>query len=118
MRHVREVDGNGHTVVMMQVENEVGVLRDSRDRSEAANQAFGQAVPQALMDVLAKSKDNLYPDFRKHWESTGFRASGTWEQVFGAGPATDEIFMAWNYANYVEKVVEAGQGRIPASRCL
>jgi beta-galactosidase GanA len=113
MRHLRDVDGNGHTVVMIQVENEVGVLRDSRDRSEAANQAFGQAVPQALMDGLAKSKDNLYPDFHKHWESTGFRASGTWEQVFGAGPATDEIFMAWNYANYIEKVVEAGKAQYP-----
>ena len=37
MRHIKEVDGQQHTVLMMQVENEVGVLRDSRDRSEAAN---------------------------------------------------------------------------------
>ena len=35
MRHIKEVDGQRHTVVMMQVENEVGVLRDSRDRSAA-----------------------------------------------------------------------------------
>ena len=31
MRHIREVDGKQHTVLMMQVENKVGVLRDSRD---------------------------------------------------------------------------------------
>ena len=33
-------DGNEHTVLMMQVENEVGILGDSRDRSQAANNAF------------------------------------------------------------------------------
>src|SRR5690348_12954088 len=40
MRHIRGVDGNHHTVIMIQVENEVGVLGDSRDRSETANRAF------------------------------------------------------------------------------
>ena len=30
MRHIKEVDGTRHTVLMMQVENEVGVLRDTR----------------------------------------------------------------------------------------
>ncbi len=46
MRHIREVDSKQHTVLMMQVENEVGVLRDSRDRSPAASKAFaGRPVP-------------------------------------------------------------------------
>ncbi len=40
MSHIKEVDARDHTVVMMQVENEVGVLGDSRDRSDAANHAF------------------------------------------------------------------------------
>ncbi|MGD1074139.1 MAG: beta-galactosidase, partial [Bryobacteraceae bacterium] len=40
MRHVKAVDGQQHTVVMIQVENEVGMHGDSRDRSPAANQAF------------------------------------------------------------------------------
>src|SRR4029077_4701665 len=38
MRHVREVDGEAHTVVMIQVENEVGVLTETRDRSATANE--------------------------------------------------------------------------------
>src|SRR5271157_6379442 len=46
MRRIREVDGDAHTVLMMQVENEVGVLGDSRDRSPAANQAFDGQVPK------------------------------------------------------------------------
>ena len=31
MRHLREFDGEAHTVLMIQMENEVGVLGDSRD---------------------------------------------------------------------------------------
>ena len=34
MGHIKEVDGADHTVLMMQLENEVGVLGDSRDRSD------------------------------------------------------------------------------------
>lgn len=109
MRHIREVDANDHTVIMVQVENEVGILGASRDHSEAANQAFSQPVPPKLLNALAKNRDSLYPDLRKRWESTSFRNSGTWEQIFGSGPETDEIFMAWNYANYVGHVAEAGK---------
>ena len=54
MRHIREYDGNNHTVVMMQVENEVGVLDDSRDRSEIANAAFNTPVPKELISYLIK----------------------------------------------------------------
>jgi hypothetical protein len=50
MRYIKEVDSQQHTVLMMQVENEVGVLRDSRDRSEPANKAFAGPVPRELMD--------------------------------------------------------------------
>src|SRR5688572_4718723 len=38
MRHLREVDGSDHTVIMVQVENEIGMIPDSRDRSAIANQ--------------------------------------------------------------------------------
>jgi hypothetical protein len=43
------------------------------------------------------------------WESKGFPTSGTWEEVFGIGPATDEAFMAWHYANYIDYVAAAGR---------
>jgi len=35
--------------------------------------------------------------------------SGTWEEVFGKGLHTDEIFMAWYYAVYTNRVAEAGK---------
>ena len=33
----------------------------------------------------------------------------TWEEVFGKGDRTDEIFMAWNYASYMNAVAAAGK---------
>lgn len=113
MRHIREIDGTAHTVLMMQVENEVGVLRDSRDRSPAANAAFSAAVPRELLGYLQQNRDALVPEIRKRWEAAGARTSGTWEQVFGAGPETDELFMAWHYARYIDQVAAAGKAQYP-----
>jgi hypothetical protein len=138
MRHLREVDGTKHTVLMIQVENEVGLLEESRDYSPAANQAFAGPVPKELMDYLQHHKDSLVPEFRDVWAANGFKTAGTWTEVFGPGkpagkeipvrtltpPMTteehetawrnlywpgDEIFMAWHYARYVGKVAEAGK---------
>jgi hypothetical protein len=113
MRHIKSVDSVQRTVILIQVENEVGVLGDSRDRSPLANKAFEGPVPKVLMDYLQKNKDALIPEFRKVWEAAGFKTSGTWEQVFGQGTGTDEIFMAWNYARYVGRVTEAGKAEYP-----
>ena len=85
MRHVREVDTT-HRCIMVQVENEVGMLGDTRDRSPLAEAAFTKPVPKELMDYLQKHKDTLLPEFRKVWEAAGFKTSGTWEEVFGKGP--------------------------------
>jgi hypothetical protein len=138
MRHIKEVDGQRHTVLMMQVENEVGVLRDSRDRSAPANRAFAGAVPRELMTYLQQHKDTLSPELREVWTANGSKTSGTWEEVFGPGKPdsvdmpiqtnspplsqeeyqtgwrklhwpVDEIFMAWNYARFVGKVIEEGK---------
>ena len=113
MRHTREVDKT-HRVIMVQLENEVGLIGDSRDRSPLGNAAFAQPVPKELMDYLQKNKDNLLPEFRKIWEATGFKTAGTWEEVFGKGPGkADEIFMGWNYARYINRVAEAGKKEYP-----
>jgi hypothetical protein len=113
MRHVKAVDGQQHTVVMIQVENEVGIQGDTRDRSPAANKAFDGPVPKELMDYLQQHKDSLIPELRKIWEAAGFKPSGTWEEVFGKGRGAEEIFMAWHFARYVGRVVEAGKAEYP-----
>jgi hypothetical protein len=115
MRHIRQADSAQRTVVMVQLENEAGVLGDSRDRSPAANEAFAGPAPAELLEYLRKHRDTLLPEFRKVWEAAGSRTSGTWEEVFGQGLAADEIFMAWNYARYINRVAEAGKAeyRLP-----
>jgi hypothetical protein len=95
MRRVRFVDGNDHTVLMVQVENEVAMIDEAADRSAAARAAFAAPVPKALLD--------RFPD----------RKPGTWEQVFGRGAAAEEMFMAWHYATYVETVARAGKEVYP-----
>jgi hypothetical protein len=144
MRHLREADGQNHTVLMIQVENEAGILGDSRDFSPAANRAFAGPVPRELMDYLAAHKDTLIPELRDVWGTNGFKTSGTWTEVFGPGKpagmkvpvrtlspplsgeehetgwrnlhwAADEIFMAWNYARYINQIAAAGKAeyRLP-----
>jgi beta-galactosidase GanA len=113
MRHIRDLDDEAHTVLMMQVENEVGVLGDSRDRSPAANLAFDGSVPQKLVVYLQQHHEELIPEFRRVWEAAGAKTSGTWQEVFGPGPETDKIFMAWNYGRYVQHVAAAGKAEYP-----
>ena len=112
MRHIREVDRT-HRVIMVQVENEIGIFGDSRDRSPLADKAFAGAIPAELMDYLQKHKEGLHPELRKVWEAAGFKTNGTWQEVFGKGPEADEIFMAWNYARYVNHVADAGKKEYP-----
>ena len=113
MRHIREVDSEKQTVIMIQVQNEVGILGDSRDRSDIANEAFKQPVPTELMKYLIKHKENLLPELKEVWSAAGNRESGNWTEVFGNGSKADEIFMAWNYARYVNRVAEAGKAEYP-----
>jgi beta-galactosidase GanA len=109
MRRIREVDGDAHTVIMVQIENEVGVVPDARDHSATAEAAYARPVPGELMDYLSGHKDALDPDLRARWQAAGFKTSGSWETVFGAGPETEDLFMAWQYARYIGKVAEAGK---------
>jgi hypothetical protein len=109
MKHIRETDSKEHTVLMIQVENEVGILGDSRDRCDAANAAFAGQVPNELMQYLLKHKDDLLPELKEVWSATGYNVSGTWTEVFGTGVKADEIFMAWYYARYLDKIAKAGK---------
>jgi hypothetical protein len=102
MKHLKEVDASQRTVIMIQVENEVGVLGSPRDHGDIANAAFNAPVPKELMDYLIKNKENLLPELTDVWKTTGFKTSGTWEEVFGKGVKADELFMVWNYARYLD----------------
>ena len=91
MEHLKQVDSAG-TVLMIQVENEIGMLPVARERGAQADKLFAGQVPTELARALQKP-------------------AGTWTQVFGAGDAADENFTAWHYARFVEALVVAGKRR-------
>ena len=119
MRHIKEVDFD-NTVIMMQVENEIGILGSTRDFSEAAQKAWKGQVPKELTDYLVSHRGSLYPELEKVWKENGNKTSGTWEEVFGKSHSntedwkefpyyTEEIFQAYHYAKYVGEIVAAGK---------
>jgi len=134
MRHIREVDSRQQTVLMIQVENEMGMLDNKgdsagnarRDFCDQANTAYNSSVPEKLMNYLMAHKDSLFPELHKVWAENGSRSTGTWEEVFGKSSFypekkdwqfysyyTEELFTAWNYACYTEKIAAAGKKEYP-----
>jgi hypothetical protein len=105
--HVREKDQDRQTVLMVQVENEVGYLGPERDRSPQANREFANLVPQDLIDKLLAHRADLSPELSSHFNPQG----KTWNQVFGE--AANEVFMAWRYAGYIDAVAQAGKKEYP-----
>lgn len=104
LKHIAEADKEFGTVIMIQIENEIGMLESARDHSKEADRLYHAAVPAPLMSYLLKHKEQLHPTFAALWEANGFKTSGNWEQVFGPGLYTQEIFMAYHYALYVGKM--------------
>ena len=92
MTHLRKIDGEQHTVIMIQVENESGTYGTDRDHSPMADQAFAGQVPEALLHAAGKS-------------------AGSWSQVFGNDAA--EFFHAWHVAHFIGQVAAAGKAVYP-----
>jgi len=104
LSHLRERDATEPTVLMIQVENEVGFLGlGGRDRSARANQLFQAPVPAPLLDYLRSHPAQLSPRLAADFHPEG----RTWHDVFGDD--ADEIFMAWHYGLYVQQVAAAGK---------
>ena len=113
MQHIKEFDGKNHTIIMIQTENEIGMLPVARDHSDLANKKFEENVPEELMGYLIKNKESLVPEFKEKWAVNGFKESGTWEEIFGKSPSTDEMFMAWYFAKFSDQIIKAGKEIYP-----
>ena len=96
-------------VKMVQIENEIGMLEDARDHSHLAEMVYSKGVPELLTRHLALNRAHLHRDLKLRWEANGSKMSGTWTEVFGNDIFTDEYFMAWNYARYVEQMARIGR---------
>lgn len=108
MKHLKKNDTE-RTVIMVQVENEVGIIGAARDHSKAANNEFAKQVPEALISYIKQNQNDILPELKKRWEDAGALSSGTWTEVFGTGYRTDEIFMAYQYATYMDAIAAAGK---------
>ncbi|KAF2022378.1 glycoside hydrolase family 35 protein [Aaosphaeria arxii CBS 175.79] len=115
LSHIKEVDEGHNTVLMVQVENEPGLLFDSRDGSDKANEVFSSPVPSKLTEFLDTEYDGLHVDLKKNLKPfvDGKVRSGGWEDIFGKSSQTDELFMAYHYATYIERVASAGKEAYP-----
>ncbi|MDR3777135.1 MAG: DUF5597 domain-containing protein [Terracidiphilus sp.] len=88
MRHLKKIDGEQHTILMVQVENESGNVGSVRDNSPEANKQFAGAVPADLLAAAHKQP-------------------GMWSQVFGAD--ADETFQVYYQAKYINEIAAAGK---------
>jgi hypothetical protein len=88
MKHVGEVDGQQHTVILVQVENESGSIGSVRDHTSAADEEFSRPVPAWLVHELHVKE-------------------GSWQAVFGA--AAEERYAAFATARFINEVAKAGK---------
>jgi len=93
IKAIKAVDSTKHSVILVQVENEPGVLGPVRDHSAAANKLFADQVPAELVEALHKQP-------------------GTWTQVFGTRFAA-EAFTGYYMARYIDVVAAAGKAVSP-----
>src|ERR1039457_1508492 len=92
MRHLREIDEADRTVIMVQVENEPGLLGSPRDYSAESNRLFARPVPEKLAAALK-------------------RKPGSWKDVFDR--EAEEEFSAYAVSGYINEVAAAGKAVYP-----
>jgi Domain of unknown function (DUF5597)/Glycosyl hydrolases family 35 len=109
LQHVKSIDEAERTVLMVQVENEPGLLGTDRDYSEAANRLFDGPVPKELLSFLESHRQQLSAPMAKVWNNSP--KPGNWKQVFGE--LAPEAFSAWLVSNYVNTVAAAGKHEYP-----
>ncbi|MBB4616985.1 DUF5597 domain-containing protein [Sphingomonas abaci] len=113
LAHLRAVDARQETVVMVQVENEIGMLPVARDHGPLADAAFRAPVPAELLSYLTAHRTTLVPEMQHMWVERGAKTAGSWEEVFGRGDAAAEVFTAWHYARFADRLAAAGKARYP-----
>ena len=88
MRHLKQIDGEQHTILLIQIENESGNIGSIRDNSAEADHQFAGRVPSDLLAAAHKPP-------------------GTWSQAFAAD--ADEIFQFYYQAKYINEIAAAGK---------
>jgi len=115
LEHIKAVDYD-HTVIMVQCENEVGVFQSPRDYSSIAEKKWNGAVPADFIQYMQANEATLHSQLKQVWTENGKKTKGTWEEVFGKSKTegdypyyTEQIFMSYYYAKYINEITEAGK---------
>jgi beta-galactosidase GanA len=92
LKHLKEADSRDHTVILIQIENEIGVYGAVREHGSRADALFNAPVPPVLHSSL-------------------HRRAGSWQTVFLED--ADEFFQAYAFAHYLEDLASAGKAVFP-----
>jgi hypothetical protein len=109
LQHVKSIDAAERTVLIVQVENEPGLVGTDRDYSPDASQLFEGPVPRELVNFLESHSTQLSAPMAGVWSKSP--KSGNWKQVFGE--MAPEAFSAWLVSNYINTVATAGKHEYP-----
>ena len=105
MRRLRELEkaagGEERTVVLVQIEEGVGMVGGSRDASGDSDKRWEDGVPDELVAGLHARAAKLHPEIAK-----ALGRSGAWPTVFG--PNAEGAFMAWQFARHVKHLADRG----------
>ena len=93
MAHLKKVDAGQRTVIMVQVQNEVGTYGLVRDHGAAAEKAFAEDVPEAVL--------------RHQPPRAGGAARGPWRAVYGDD--AEQYFHTWAISRYIGQMAAAGR---------
>lgn len=91
MDFIKAIDAQQHTVIMIQLENEIGFLGSDNDYSSCAREQYTKAIPAAL----AKQ----------------YNVQGTWQEAFGEQAV--DYFLTWYFALAIEEIAAAGKAVYP-----
>ncbi|MET9730201.1 DUF5597 domain-containing protein [Streptomyces sp. NPDC006458] len=104
MEHLSHADSRSGTVIMVQVENELGLLGPARSYGPDALAAWAAPVPATLLKAL---REKASP----HVSAPAGSVHPSWGDLDGDEDRKAELFMAWHYALYAGYVAAAGLQR-------
>ena len=84
-------------VTMIQIENEIGMLESARDHSPIADKEYAKGIPESLA------------------KSLGVSTGASWNTLSTDTDYAEEMFMAWNYARYVEQLAKVAREKLPST---
>ncbi|MCS7033676.1 MAG: DUF5597 domain-containing protein [Phycisphaerae bacterium] len=111
LRFTQQLDPKWETVIMVQIENEIGLMPEPLDCCRQSLAAYESAAPPEIAQALRQER--LGPELQNLWQQAGAVAEGCWKDLFGVSRQGQEVFTAWQFARYVQRVASAARDVCP-----